>query len=415
MTLPRRTGFLLTGLLVAMVSQVALDRVALAVAAPRPAAAPRPVPAPDSARTGRNPARPAPEPRPAGTRRRVVLFVDRERPLRELQQALASQLSSTDAVLSVEQVTALPKSPAARFAKVLAGSVDRTVLVTVWCEPSEGGRDFLDVVDAVSQKMLLRPVKDCSSIEGAEEAALIVRTAVDVLLSGGTVGMRPPRTRPRRRPARKARKGPASSGRPRRDSSVDKTQVPFLDGVGALGRDRRRLSAGLAFRLDSLSSEIPADPGGGAVFFVRLEGSWWLQVGLWVASPASRGLEEMSVQVWRYFLEVGAFRRWTWRGWGLALGGGTKVEYRRCEVQAGQGVILGQMNLDDAILSLWGRARLSLQLVSALRLVLYAGMDVPLLGARSYVFEQPSGAEREVFRWWPVQPVSGLGLEVDLL
>jgi len=305
---------------------------------------------------------------------------------RLLADVVHSQLVDTRTRLQIVSVQQLPQQDRDKF--VLArrlGSVQRAVLV-FWCYEPFSGFAMLTMFDPKTSGLVLRPVPSCRSPEGTEAVALIVRSSVEALLAGGSIGgHKLVKSRPspvHRRPSHR----PAAMRRPK------KTDTTRRDRARRGRRYGPRMEIALAYRLKTFGPKVPLVHEGDLVLWVRFYRNAWLAGGVGLAQPVHGSTGYGSMVMKRYPVSLTAGYLWTGGSWRFGVVSGLGFEYRQMDLRPVEGVTLSQETKSDEEMTWNAGARASFLILGRVRIFLQIGVEAILAGTSVYSFEQLSEA-----------------------
>ena len=335
----------------------------------------------------------------------VVLLEPHAGALTMLSQSLASFLRTSPVVLRTGRLEHPPLTTAEKF-QVAGRAAGPGVLAVCWCE-RVGPVDFLNLVDVRSRRLVVRAVGRCTEPEGAETAALIVRTALEGILAEAHRPVRLPhralRNKPRPRPRRpRPRLAPGRPGRGRRP--VEGRLRSHLRGGGS------PFLLGFFYRGDFASYETVYASGGGLSLGVRLTRHWRFEFAFWVRQPIEGASRDVSLVTYGYGLSLGGgyLARWgRWRVGGMAA---LVAMLYNLDVRESSGVVAAQEKNWDVELCGEAGGLLSFRLASATWLDLELGLQVPILGVADYYIVDVQGDGQRLIRFLPVRPFLRMGI-----
>ncbi|MDD5307683.1 MAG: hypothetical protein PHU25_10225 [Deltaproteobacteria bacterium] len=326
----------------------------------------------------------------AGPGKRVVLVASRVDATfgEDLARTLRAQLSDVQVVLDVAWVDAPAGTIAEQIASYKPLSGDGAV-ATCWLAPVQQEEIALFIADGPWKRILVRRVGPEDGGGRVEAVALIARSAVEILLEGGTIGVAapPPVAVPEPAPL------PAA--------------LPLAPEEPAPERPLVGLDVGYAFAVRS--AESPAVHG------VRIDAAvsplrhLFLAVGYTVWLPIELRAEAVAVDVYRHPLHLGAAVEW--EAGPLLIGPRASVifDYVMQEASLPRDApdATARRN-QDLLVSAEPLLEVRCPLGAGLSLVLSAGVEINFNRVR-YVFDAADG-EKTVEEPFVVQPRANLAL-----
>jgi hypothetical protein len=317
--------------------------------------------------------------------RHLVLVASREDPAPgvKLAEALRAQLSDLDVTLDVAWADQASPTLEGQLATYPGLSVGVDAVAVCWSSPTAAGEQIVHIADGSWQRLLARRVPAEDAGGQAAAAALIIRSAVEILLAGGTIGVAAPeaQTPPPRAPQ------PAASG-----------PAPSIARIG--------FEIGYAFA--ARSAEAPAVHGIAidAVLSPFAHLSIFAGYTVWFPVTIEGRVAELTVH--RHPVHAGAAWGFAWGRISFGPRAAAVFDSTTTETSVPRGADAYVRPTRDLIVSADVALELRIRLVDRLALVLAVGADLVLNRSR-YVYHGADGPE-VVEEPFVAQPRAGLGL-----
>jgi hypothetical protein len=348
------------------------------------------------ARAGGEPGRAA----PSGKTVVMVAPTTEATKLKELGQAVKSQLVDTPATLRTALHNNFPKDLSGRLAVAREAAKKHRAVAVFWYEQPGPGEHYLFVFDPAGGRLLVRIVNPAASGGGTETVANIVRASVQALLKGGQIGVRMPAPRPTARPPPPRPPEPVLFTRPKAK------HVPA----------RRWLGVELGYAYQAYATEQPALNGMWAGLAVHLHRNWSVYTGYHLYQTVTISGAFAFSKFRRHPVTAGARFRWPVGRWEVGCSASVLLDYvthntREAE-PAGEMGVSSSGKKGDLIVAGSALFRFGFRIVDRLRLVGRVGAEFGFNNKRYVVKGEQFG--ETLLTPWPVRPRLEVGLEADL-
>jgi hypothetical protein len=319
---------------------------------------------------------------PEGSAAVLIAFESARESGDRLAKALDAQLAGSTAKLVVEWSPAPAPDLKSQLDLARSTASARRAVSTFWYIEMSGDEGFLYLTDATSARLLVRRLAWGPEEAREETIAVIVSSALDQLLRGGTIGMAEPALAP----------VPIPPPAPHR----------FTFGLEAAAAYQAR------------SEPVPAMFGFDAGLALAPIGGLMIRAGFTLWNRATIEGELADIELRRIPYRIGA--SYAARKGPLGFSGGLSIvlddaRQRTVRIRTGDPLAVAHANR-DLVVALAPEIALELSAAPRLTFVLSAGMEIPL-NRVSYKYYS-SNRNEVVETAWAVQPRASLGVRIWL-
>ena len=330
---------------------------------------------------------------------RVIMLssMEQDEDSRTLLQAIKSQLSDLIVSFSIEYVQRVPEHLPEQMDTAANIAGKRQASAVFWCDLTRDNQVFLYLAEAEKGRILIRQL-DGERGGRAEAVAIIIRSLVKSLTSGGEIGIRIQTPAPAERPGNETTQAPP-------ESPVKKTEPEPEE-------ESYWLQLALGYEFGFIASEAIAH-GLDILAAVNIYSGLYVFTGYTVWGPVEAETEQARIELWRHPSRIGL--GYLWKKGMLSLGGsvGFILDYAVQETPVLVDSTLTSRNNEDITFSMVSIGSIGLELTPRLALRLGVGIEVPFNRLRYLV--EINDKKYVILEPWSVQPLGTLGLWIGIL